>query len=67
MAKKPPCLPNARMSEGQPHRGGLPMEMPPQDAAAAAGMDAAKIAVAKRAKITVEICAKHKGQPSRRR
>ena len=43
------------------------MEMPPQDAAAAAGTDAAKIAVAKRAKITVEICAKHKGQPSRRR
>ena len=47
-AREPQCLPNARMSEGQPHRGGLLMNMPLQDAAAAAGTDAAQDAVAKR-------------------
>ena len=68
-ARKPQCLPDAKMSEGQPHWGGLLMNMPPQDAAAAAGIDAAEVAVAKRirAKTIVDVCAKYKGQPSRRR
>ena len=53
----------------QPHWGWLQMNMPPKEAAAAAGADTAKIAEAKwrRAKTVDDVRAKHKGQPSRRR